>query len=121
MPVAKLSQPAATAVVQCSRVVEEVCQSRVGNREGDIAMKKLLLAGVAFFALTAGGPASAADVPVRPVYKAPPVTAAVAPFNWSRCYVGAHGGYGWGRNTNDFGTAIASGPTESFEAFPAEF
>jgi opacity protein-like surface antigen len=84
-------------------------------------MKKLLLAGVAFFSLTAGGPASAADVPVRPVYKAPPAAAAIAPFNWSRCYVGVHGGYGWGHNTNDFGTAVASGPTEAFEAFPAEF
>src|SRR5947208_7619209 len=78
-------------------------------------MRKLLLAGIALAAFVTG-PAMAADLPV----KAPPMAAA-APFNWSRCYVGVHGGYGWGRNTNDFGTAIASGPTESFEAFPAEF
>ena len=46
---------------------------------------------------------------------------AAASFNWSRCYVGAHAGYGWGRNTNDFGRAVASGPTEEGAFFPAEF
>src|SRR4051812_28305191 len=82
-------------------------------------MKKLLLAGIAFFALTGAGPAHAADI--RPVYKAPPpVAPAVAPFNWSRCYVGVHGGYGWGRNTNSYGVAVASGPTEEL-GNPSEF
>jgi outer membrane immunogenic protein len=79
-------------------------------------MKALAFGSIALVALTAGGPARAADMAV----KAPPV-AAVAPFNWSRCYVGVHAGYGWGRNTNSFGNAIASGPTEAFEFFPAEF
>jgi outer membrane immunogenic protein len=78
-------------------------------------MRKLLLAGIALAACVTG-PAMAADLPV----KAPPMVAA-ASFNWSRCYVGAHAGYGWGRNRNDFGNAIASGPTEGFENFPAEF
>jgi outer membrane immunogenic protein len=77
-------------------------------------MKKLLLASVALIAFVTG-PAMAADLPV----KAPPIMAADS-FNWSRCYVGAHVGYGWGKNTNSFGDAIASGPTEN-EGFPAEF
>jgi outer membrane immunogenic protein len=79
-------------------------------------MRALAFGSIALVALTAGGPARAADMAV----KAPPV-AAVAPFNWSRCYVGAHVGYGWGRNTNSFGNAVASGNSEAFEAFPAEF
>jgi outer membrane immunogenic protein len=95
-------------------------QSEVGNRKGDTAMKKLLLTSVALAAWIAAGPAGAADVAARPVYKAAPPVAAAA-FNWSRCYVGVHGGYGWGRNTNDFGTAIASGPTEAFEPLSSEF
>ncbi|MEA3198545.1 MAG: outer rane immunogenic protein [Gammaproteobacteria bacterium] len=70
-------------------------------------MRKLLLAGIALPAFVTG-PAMAADLPV----KAPPMVAA-ASFNWSRCYVGAHAGYGWGRNRNDFGNAIQSGPTEN--------
>jgi outer membrane immunogenic protein len=78
-------------------------------------MRTLLLSGVALAALAVGGPTLAADMPL----KAPPMVAAPE-FNWSRCYVGAHAGYGWGRNTNDFGNAIASGPTEA-EGFPAEF
>src|ERR1043166_6556490 len=82
-----------------------------------MTMKKLLLS-VAFAALVTAGPAGAADIPI---YKAaPPVT--VAPFNWSRCYVGVHAGYGWGRNKNDFGTAVRSGPTEELgAAFDSEF
>jgi outer membrane immunogenic protein len=85
-----------------------------------MTMKKLLLGSAAFVALTAGGPAGAADLRT-PVLKAPPVAAPVA-FNWSRCYVGGHVGYGWGKNTNDFGTAVRSGPTEEpGAAFDSEF
>jgi outer membrane immunogenic protein len=43
------------------------------------------------------------------------------PFDWNRCYFGAHGAYGWGTNQNDFNKAIASDPTEGGEGFPAEF
>jgi outer membrane immunogenic protein len=84
-------------------------------------MRKSLTAGFALaafgFALAAflTGPAMAADLPV----KAPRIV--TESFSWSRCYVGAHVGYGWGRNTNDFGRAIASGGSEGFENFPAEF
>jgi outer membrane immunogenic protein len=38
-------------------------------------------------------PASAADLPVRPVVKAP--TPAVDSFSWTGFYVGLHGGFGW--------------------------
>jgi outer membrane immunogenic protein len=49
---------------------------------------------LAIGALTAGGPASAADMPVKaPVYKAP----IVAPvYNWTGFYAGASAGFGWG-------------------------
>jgi outer membrane immunogenic protein len=78
-------------------------------------MRKSLLASIAFVSFITG-PAIAADMAVKA-----PLLAAAPSFNWSRCYFGAHVGYGWGRNTNDFGNAIASGPTEGFEGFPAEF
>src|SRR5207302_8689411 len=81
--------------------------------QGDV-MKKYLLGIVGVLALTASGPAGAADMPVKALPMAAPV------FNWSRCYIGVHAGWGWGRDRNDFGQAIASGPTEN-EGFPAEF
>src|SRR6266851_6531747 len=60
-------------------------------------MKKILLGSVATGALIAAGSAHAADLG-RPVYKAPPVVAPPAPiFSWTGCFVGAHGGWGWGR------------------------
>jgi outer membrane immunogenic protein len=78
-------------------------------------MRKSLLTSIAFMSFITG-PAIAADMAVKA-----PLIAAAPSFNWSRCYVGAHAGYGWGRNTNDFGNAIASDPSERFENFPAEF
>jgi outer membrane immunogenic protein len=60
-------------------------------------MKKILLGSVATGALVAAGSASAADLGTRPVYKAPPVVAPVPVFSWTGCFVGAHGGWGWGR------------------------
>jgi outer membrane immunogenic protein len=74
------------------------------------------LASVVSLGFSGLGAASAADMAV----KALPVVAPVVAYNWTGCYIGAHVGYGWGRNRNDFGTAIASGPTEA-EGFPAEF
>ena len=86
-------------------------------------MKKLLLSGVAIAALAAISSANAADLGQRPVYKAPPVVAPVPVFTWTGCYIGAHGGFGWGRDHNDFGVAVASGGTEGGEPgfFPQEF
>jgi len=78
-------------------------------------MNRFMLGSTALLAFAAVGSAGAADLPV----KAPPMVAAPV-FSWTGCYIGAHAGYGWGRNRNDFGTAIASGPTEN-EGFPAEF
>ena len=71
-------------------------------------MKRILLAGLGLFAFAAVQPALSADRPLP--YKAPPVYAPM--FNWTKCYVGVHGGYGWGRNRNTFNDAIASGATE---------
>jgi outer membrane immunogenic protein len=54
-------------------------------------MKKLLLAGIAFAAVA--GPATAADLARRPVYKARQLIPYV--YNWTGFYIGAHIGYGW--------------------------
>jgi outer membrane immunogenic protein len=71
-------------------------------------MKKILLGSVATGALVAAGSANAADLG-RPVYKAPPVAAPVVPpFSWTGCFVGAHGGYGWGRK-DVTATALSEG------------
>ena len=72
-------------------------------------MRNTKLAFVLAAAMGFGGAqvASAADMAV----KARPM-AAPAAFSWTGCYVGAHAGYGLGKNTNDFGKAIASGGTE---------
>ena len=42
-----------------------------------------------------GGPAFAADLPIR---SAPPsMLSPVSAYNWTGIYVGANAGYGWGR------------------------
>lgn len=67
-------------------------------------MKKLL-GGIALSALLAA-PAMAADLPARMPVKAPP-PAAVAVYNWSGCYIGVHGGYGWGnKRLYEFGEEV---------------
>jgi opacity protein-like surface antigen len=52
-----------------------------------------LLAGVAVVALAAASPALAADLPL----KAPPPV--VAAWGWGGFYIGGHGGYGWGHDS----------------------
>jgi outer membrane immunogenic protein len=60
-------------------------------------MKKFLLGTVGLVALgMASGPASAADLAARPVYKAPPMVQAV--YDWSGFYIGINGGWA---QTND--------------------
>ena len=53
-------------------------------------MKKLLLSSVALIAL--GGSAFAADMPARPVYKAPAYTPPAVIYNWTGFYIGGHVG-----------------------------
>src|SRR5262245_20609416 len=70
-------------------------------------MKKLLGSLAISALLTA--PVLAADLPAR-VVKAPPPVIAVA-YNWSGCYIGAAGGWAWGRSTHDLaGNATDTGP-----------
>jgi len=60
--------------------------------------------GVALAAMLAMSPAVAfaTDLPLPPMYtKAPPLPAAVPPYNWSGFYVGGHLGYLWGRTHVD--------------------
>jgi outer membrane immunogenic protein len=53
-------------------------------------MKNFLMASVAFASLISGS-AMAADMPVKAVYKAPPVYV----YSWTGCYVGANAGGVW--------------------------
>jgi outer membrane immunogenic protein len=66
-------------------------------------MKKLLL-GTAVLVALAGGSAAAADLPV----KAPPM---VAGFDWTGPYIGANGGYSWGRSETDYRIESSLVPT----------
>jgi outer membrane immunogenic protein len=71
-----------------------LCQRRICLEKD---MKKLVLGAVTLAALGFTVPALAADLPVKaPVYAKAP--AMVPMFNWERCYVGGHVGYGWGRS-----------------------
>ena len=55
--------------------------------------KMLLLATVSTVAMIFAGNANSADLP----RKAPPMVAVAPAFSWTGCYVGAHVGWGWGR------------------------
>jgi len=58
-------------------------------------MKRILLAAVALAVLLpASQNALAADLPAKPVYMPPMVTAPI--YNWTGCYVGANLGAAWG-------------------------
>ena len=61
-------------------------------------MKRLVVASIGMLAmgLTA---ASAADMPVRPVYKAPPPPV-VPVWSWTGCYIGANAGGAWQKVDN---------------------
>jgi outer membrane immunogenic protein len=72
-------------------------------------MKKLFLASVAVIAL-AIGPASAADLSAKRVYKAPPVVAPVPVLSWTGCYVGGFVGGAWGGRVNATEPVAVTGP-----------
>jgi outer membrane immunogenic protein len=59
-------------------------------------MRKQLLGSVAILALM-GGVANAADLPAKMYTKAP----VIDPWTWTGFYVGANGGYSWGRSNTD--------------------
>jgi outer membrane immunogenic protein len=70
-------------------------------------LKGHLLGSVAVLALLAIAPAEAADLPL----KAPPPPA----WTWSGFYLGAHGGYGWGRDsTSSLDDPFFSGKLPNF-------
>src|SRR4051794_17877087 len=68
---------------------------------GIIRMIKVALLGAVAFSIVSASLASAADLPPRPA--PPPIARAPviveAGFSWTGCYVGVHGGYGWGKKT----------------------
>jgi outer membrane immunogenic protein len=68
-------------------------------------MRKLILVGIAFFAIAMSAPASAADLPV----KVPPPAPAAPAWDWSGFYLGVNVGYGVARDpisNTDGGTPI---------------
>jgi outer membrane immunogenic protein len=64
-------------------------------------MRKLLLSGAALAVIA--GPAFAADLAVRPIYKAPPPMVPV--YSWTGFYGGVNIGYSWGRSSTDVAVA----------------
>jgi len=60
-------------------------------------MKKLMLSTIALAAFGMGGLANAADLGVRPAYKAPPPPVVAPAYNWTGFYIGGHFGGGWAR------------------------
>jgi outer membrane immunogenic protein len=69
-------------------------------------MKKIVAGCLAFGLLAAAQSASAADLSLAPLYKAPPSQYAPA-YDWSGFYLGANGGGGWGRSWwRDSNTAV---------------
>jgi outer membrane immunogenic protein len=80
-------------------------------------MKKLPVS-VAILALAIPLAAHAADLPVAPAYKAPAV--APAPyFTWTGCYLGAHAGYSWSKDSYTLDNG--GGLVESFSYNPSSF
>src|SRR6478752_415177 len=72
-------------------------------------MKKFLLGTVGLVALgMAAGPASAADLAARPVYKAPPMVAPV--YDWTGFYIGLNGGGGSSHKCWDINNIDGVGP-----------
>ena len=70
-----------------------VCETRTSaETQGIILMNKFIISALAVAALSIG-PALGADLPVRPIVKAPPLMPPPV-FSWTGCYLGAGGGYG---------------------------
>jgi outer membrane immunogenic protein len=81
-------------------------------------MRKILLSGIAFTALTIA-PAMAADMPSKaPAYLPPP-----AVYNWTGFYVGLNGGYSWGRTSVDYaqGAGVLGNPPNPGGVFAASY
>jgi len=69
------------------------------RRDGENAMKKLLLATVGLMAIGIAAPASAADMAVKAA-PPPPVIAPI--YNWTGFYIGGNGGWGDSHSCWDF-------------------
>jgi outer membrane immunogenic protein len=74
-------------------------------------MKRFLAGGLAFGALLSAQCATAADLSLAPLYKAPPAAVTQA-YNWTGFYLGANGGGGWGHSdwsANATGIGLSGG------------
>jgi outer membrane immunogenic protein len=74
-----------------------------------VPLKKSLLAGASLGAIALATGSQAADLGARPVYRAPPLAPAPAPFSWTGFYVGANVGAAWARSSvsDDLATSTA--------------
>jgi outer membrane immunogenic protein len=61
-------------------------------------------------------PAFAADMAFKAPAPVPPPS-----FSWTGCYIGGHGGYGWGRNSNQFNSVLDNGHQDSEGVAVGEF
>jgi outer membrane immunogenic protein len=68
-------------------------------------MKPLLLASVSIAALFIASEVNAADLAV----KARPMAVPAPVYSWTGCYVGAHVGWGWGRNRHNQAALVSGG------------
>src|SRR5262245_34594049 len=81
----------ALSVAEVSQPKPIRCDTNAAFSLWGASMKKLFLGSISLLALSAGGSALAADMPVRP---APPP----AVYSWTGCYGGGFVGYGWGES-----------------------
>jgi outer membrane immunogenic protein len=80
-------------------------------------MKRVLLVTVTIAAMVGAGSAHAADLGT-PVYKAP-VAAPPVVYSWTGWYIGANGGYSWGRGSTDVTETLVT--TVTFGALAGSF
>jgi outer membrane immunogenic protein len=76
-----------------------------------VLMKKVLAGCFAVAAIATAQSASAADLSLEPLYKAPPAPLTRA-YNWTGFYFGVNGGGGWGHSfwsANNTGIGLAGG------------
>lgn len=79
-------------------------------------MRRRIIAGAGALWLAAVGSATAADIPVAPIVKAP--VRVQSSQSWYGFYIGVHGGYGWGRNAVELAPDATYAPLFALAGVP---